>query len=234
MSWVWLLRRFRRVLLQPQPRPHGWTWRGERKWQLRLTVWTSKSSQVTSRCLFQKHPDFLFVQRKEEREERKFQEDDGDTGLLVRGLRVNTMVVLCESGWTARDLSDSLRVRTTVPVHLFYLVVEGRVLDCDELVRNLGRDRVVSTRGRVLGGSRNVSPIPGEWTCPGCLRSGCWPTKNTCFRCGTARPNSPLPPGPVSNKSRPARAPREQRHPGRVPGNATSLFCSISFFGAFG
>ena len=63
-------------------------------------------------------------------------------------------MVRCEYGWTARDLSDSLRVRTTVPVHLFY-----RVLDCDELVRNLGRDRVVSMRGRVLGGSRNVSPF---------------------------------------------------------------------------
>ena len=121
-----------------------------------------------------------------------------------------------------RDLSDSLRGRTSVPVHLFYVVVEGRVLDGDELVRNLGRDRVVSMRGRVLGGSRNVSPIPGEWTCPGWVRSGCWPTKNTCFRCGTARPNSPLPPWPVLNNSRPARAPREQRHPGRVPGNSAS------------
>ena len=68
--------------------------------------------------------------------------------LVVRGLRENTTVVLCESGWTARDLSDSLRVRTSVPVHLFHLVVEGRVLDGDELVRNyLGRDRVVSMRG---------------------------------------------------------------------------------------
>ena len=69
------------------------------------------------------------------------------------------MVVRRESGWTARDVSDSLRVRTTVPVHLFFLVVEARVLDCDELVRNLGRDRVSSMRGRVLGGSLNVSPF---------------------------------------------------------------------------
>ena len=147
-------------------------------------------------------------------------EDGGDTVLLVRGLQGNTMVVRCGSGWTARDVADSLRCRTSVPVNLFYLVVEERVVDDDELVRNLGRDRAVSMRGRVLGGSRNVSPIPGEWTCPGCLRSGWWPTKNTCFRCGTARPNSPLPPGPVQNSSRAARSPREQRHPGRVPGNA--------------
>ena len=169
---------------------------------------------------FKKHPDFLFVKRKEEREERKMREDGGDTVLLVRGLQGDTMVVRCGAGWTARDLSDSLRVRTSVLVHLFFLVVEGRVIDGDEMVRSLGRDCVVSMRGRVLGGSRNVSPTPGEWTCPGCLRSGCWPTKNTCFRCGTARPNSPLPPGPVLNNSRPARAPREQRHPGRIPGNA--------------
>ena len=150
------------------------------------------SSQVTSRCLVQKHPDLLFVKRKEEKEERKMREDGGDTVLLVRGLQEDTMVVRCGAGWTARDLSDSLRVRTSVPVHLFFLVVEGRAIDGDELVRSLSPDCVVSMRGRVLGGSRNVSPIPGEWPCPGCLRSGCWPTKNTCFRCGTARPNSAL------------------------------------------
>ena len=138
--------------------------------------------------------------------------------MLVRGLQGNTMVVRCGSGWTARDLSASLRCRTSVPVHLFYLVVEERVIEDDELVTSL----VVSMRGRVLGGSRNVSPIPGEWTCPGCLRPGCWPTKNTCFRRGTVRPNSPLPPGPVLYNSRPARTPREQRHPGGVPGNSAS------------
>ena len=71
-------------------------------------------------------------------------------------------------------------------------------------------------RGRVVGGSRNVAPFPGKWTCPGCLRPGC------CFRCGTARPNSPLPPRPVPSNSCPARAPREQRHPGRAPSNAAS------------
>ena len=155
----------------------------------------NQSSQVPSRCLFQKHPVFLFDKIVEEREERKVREDGGDTVLLVRGLQGNTVVVQCGSGWTARDLSDSLRCRTSVPVHLFYLVVEGRVIDDDddELVRIFVGDRVVSMRGRVLGGSRYYSPIPGEWSCPGCMRSGCWPTKSTCFRCGTARPKSPLP-----------------------------------------
>ena len=38
------------------------------------------------------------------------------------------MVVHCDLDGPARDLSDSLRVRTSVPVHLFYLVVEGRVM----------------------------------------------------------------------------------------------------------
>ena len=39
---------------------------------------------------------------------------------------------------------------------------------------------------------------------------------------GTARPNSPLHPGPVLINSRIARAPRGQRHPGRVPGDVAS------------
>ena len=133
------------------------------------------SSQVPSRCLSEKHP-VLFDNVGEEREEKKVRKGDGDTVLLVRGLQGNTIVVRCGSGWTARDVSASLRCRTSVPVHLFYLVVEGRVIDDDELVTSLGRGCVVSMRGRVLGGSRDVSPILGEWTCPGCMRSGCWPT----------------------------------------------------------
>ena len=36
------------------------------------------------------------------------------------------------------------------------------------------------------------------------------------------RPTSPLPPGPVLYSSRPARTPREQRHPGRAPGISPS------------
>ena len=146
------------------------------------------------------------------------------------------MVVQCGSGWTARDLSDSLQCPTSVPVHLFYLVVEGRVIDGYKLVRSLGRDRVVSTRGRVLGGSRNVSPIPGEWTCPGCMWSGCWPTKNTCFRCRTARPDSPLPPGPVlktASRESPWKFGKWMPHGATHP-PASSFFCSVSSFGARG
>ena len=134
-----------RVLLarQPQPRHHGWTWRRARKQQLRVKTWLRVLRSFLA-AWFKKHPNFFFDKRKEEREERKVREDGGDTVLLVRGLQENTMVVHCGSGWTARDLSDSLLVRTSVPVHLFYLVVEGRVIDGDELVRSLGRDRVVS------------------------------------------------------------------------------------------
>ena len=50
---------------------------------------------------------------------------EGDAMLLVCGFQVSTMVVLCGSGRTFGDLSDSLHDRTVVPVHLFYLVVEG-------------------------------------------------------------------------------------------------------------
>ena len=202
------------------------------------------SSQVTSRCLVQKHPDFLFVKRKEEREEGKMREDGGDTVLLVRGLQENTMVVRCGAGSTARDLSDSLRVRTSVSVHLFFLVVEGRVIDGDELVRSLGRDCVVSMRGRVLGGSRNVSRMDLSWLFCG---QGAGRPRTRAFVVVRHVPIPLCPLGPVLNNSRPARAPREQRHPGRVPGNAAGgspterrtppascLFCSVSSFGAHG
>ena len=61
-------------------------------------VHLNESSQVTSRCLVQKHPDSLSELKKEEREERRVQEDGGDFVLLVRGLQGNTMVVRCGSG----------------------------------------------------------------------------------------------------------------------------------------
>ena len=124
---VWLLRVLHispagtRVFLQrqPQPRHHGWTWRTARKRQLRLTLWMSLYKSPLAAC-FKSTPISFFGKRKEEREERNIQEDEGrDTVLLVRGLRGNTMVVRCESGWTARDLSDSLHVRTAVPAHLY-------------------------------------------------------------------------------------------------------------------
>ena len=41
-----------------------------------------------------------------------------------------------------------------------------------ETLNDLGRDQATSMRG-------HVAPVPGEWTCLGCLRPGCWPTKNT-------------------------------------------------------
>ena len=30
-------------------------------------------------------------------------------------------------------------------------------------------------------------PIPGEWQCRNCLTVRCWPTRNTCYRCGCPR-----------------------------------------------
>ena len=96
----------------------------------------------------------------------------------------------------------------------FVLVVDGRVLRQDH-------DRVISMRKRVLGGSRNVTPSPGEWTCPCCLRPGCWPTKNTCFRCGTARASALLPlvpfPRPVPKCDRFGNSSIQGDHMSRLP-----------------
>ena len=118
-----------RVLLtrQPQQRHHVWTWRRARKEQLRVSTWLRLlRSPLTA--WFKSAPISFLTRALKEREERKIKEIRGVIVLLVRGLLGNTMVVHCGSGWTARDLSDSLRVRTSVPVHLFYLVVEGRVM----------------------------------------------------------------------------------------------------------
>ena len=143
-------------------------------------VFQDECSQVTSRYLFQKHPANDFGRMMEERkEEKKIGEDGRSKVVLVRGLTGNTLVVRCGVDWI-----HDLPVRTSVPSNLFSLVVDGRVLQHAENLNDLGRDQVISMRGRFFGGSRNVTPILGEWTSPGCFRPGCWPAKNTCFRCG--------------------------------------------------
>ena len=96
--------------------------------------------------------------------------------LLVRGLQGNTMVVRCGSGWTVGDLSDSLHDLFAVSVPLFYLVVEERVLDCDELMGNLGRDRVISMLGRVLGGE-TLRPSPSLSAFSGAIIRTVWSSK---------------------------------------------------------
>ena len=63
------------------------------------------------------------------------------------------------------------------------------------------------------GRLRGRSAIPGARVCNVCHASGCWPTKNRCFRCGHARDTRLASGAPVFSPP----AGREAAHPGRAP-----------------
>ena len=104
---------------------------------------------------------------------------------------------------------------TGVPRCLFYLVgASGRRLREDVTLEQsgIGPDSSLFMTARLVGGSmRQRAPlVPGSWTCSNCNMSGCWPSKNVCFRCLAPRPTH----GPQYSLPRPA---RETQHLGRAP-----------------
>ena len=48
----------------------------------------------------------------------------------------------------------------------------------------------VLMRGRLVGGARTI--IPGEWSCAVCGAQDCWPTRRSCYKCGSLKTASPV------------------------------------------
>ena len=63
---------------------------------------------------------------------------------------------------------------------------------------------------RMNGGARH--DVPGSWTCMVCNMGGCWPVRQSCFRCGSARGTGPSIP-----------AGREMRYPGEGSGGSVNI-----------
>ena len=84
------------------------------------------------------------------------------------------------------------------PKQCFYLTNNGARLDSDGDLRSVGPGSRVLMTGRLGGRARPV--IPGEWKCAVCSAMGCWPTRKTCYRCGSQRSETALAqPGPCVN-----------------------------------
>ena len=66
--------------------------------------------------------------------------------------------------------------------------------------------------GRLRGGPSRPRPppVPGSWHCHVCDMGGCWPARNTCFRCLAPRGTVPQP----QSRSEP---PRENQFPVQSP-----------------
>ena len=126
--------------------------------------------------------------------------------LLVRALTGQTLVVRWSS---SEDVLHCVSERTGVPLHAFYLALNGKCLT-EETLHSMDRSSPIPLvmHGRLRGGSS--SSVPGDWVCSRCHIGGCWPTKSRCYRCGAPRQSAPQDVGPALPR-------RESLHPGRAP-----------------
>ena len=128
-----------------------------------------------------------------------------------------SLSLTCLSGKTLADhdsvssLAHDISYVSCIPVEKFYFVVEGRVLSLESTLSQAGISWNVSVRMcfRLNGGAKH--DVPGSWTCMFCNMGGCWPVRQSCFRCGSARGTGPSFP-----------AGREMRYPGRGAGGPVS------------
>ena len=126
--------------------------------------------------------------------------------LLVRALTGQTLVVRWSS---SEDVLLCVSERTGVPLHAFYLTLNGKCL-MEETLHSMDRSSPIPLvmHGRLRGGSS--SSVPGDWVCSRCHIGGCWPTKSRCYRCGAPRHSASQDVGPSLPR-------RESTHPGRAP-----------------
>ena len=108
----------------------------------------------------------------------------------------------------ADDVLHFVSERTGVPLHAFYLTLNGKCLT-EEALHAMDRSSPIPLvmHGRLRGGS---SSVPGDWVCSRCHVGECWPTKSCCFQCGAPRHSAPQDVGPTLPR-------RESHHPGRAP-----------------
>ena len=126
--------------------------------------------------------------------------------LLVRALTGRTLVVRLSS---TDDVLHCVSERTGIPLHAFYLTLNGKCLTEDTLrSMDLSSPIPLVMCSRLLGGV--PTSVPGDWVCSRCHISGCWPTKSRCFRCGAPRDSASQDVGPSLPR-------RENSHPGRAP-----------------
>ena len=174
---AWLLRRLATIMRglgspsRREMRLHGWTWpRPHRLLRSSRLMGKSFSSLVPAWCLLIP---------------------------LVRALTGQTLVVRWSS---SHDVLHCVSERTGVPLHAFYLTLNGKC-STEEALHSM------VMHGRLRG---DFSSVPGDWVCSRCHIGGCWPTKSRCFRCGAPRHSAPQDVGPTLPR-------RESHHPGRAP-----------------
>ena len=117
--------------------------------------------------------------------------------MFVKGLAGHTLVNAgCSGDMLVDDFMELVSMRDCVAVACFYLVGAGsKALRLETTLSDawvvghlllfmVGRPRRGSSRPR-------PPPVPGSWHCYVCDMGGCWPARNSCFRCLAPRRTVP-------------------------------------------
>ena len=128
---------------------------------------------------------------------------------FVKSLGGASYVVKMEHHATVARVKQHVELKSGVLEDAFYLVWEGRVLrdgdtlGCLGVVRDTQLHKCSYLRGGV--GMGRQPQIPGQWVCQSCGMGGCWPPRQSCYRCGAPRL------GGIGGQ----RPPRETHYPGQ-------------------
>ena len=107
---------------------------------------------------------------------------------FVRSLGGASSVVKMEHQATVARVKQHVALKSGVCEDALYLVWEGRelrdgdTLGCLGVVRDTQLHMCSYLRGGV--GMGRQPQIPGQWVCQSCGMGGCWPTRQSCYRCG--------------------------------------------------
>ena len=109
--------------------------------------------------------------------------------VFVKGLAGHTLVIAgCSGDMLVDDFTELVAMREGVPVACFNSVCAGsKALRLETTLSDAGvvGHSLLFMVGRLRGGSSRPRPPPvlGSWDCYVCDKGGCWPARNTCFRC---------------------------------------------------
>ena len=115
----------------------------------------------------------------------------GPICFFVKSLGGASYVVKMEHHATVARVKQHVALKSGVREDAFYLVWEGSVLRDGDTLGCLGvvLDTQLHMCSYLRGGvgMGRQPQIPGQWVCQSCAMGGCWPTRQSCFRCGAPR-----------------------------------------------
>ena len=110
---------------------------------------------------------------------------------FVKSLGGASYVVKMEHHATVARVRQHVALSPGVCEDVFYLVREGKVLRDGDALESLGavRNTQLHMCSHLRGGAGvgRQPQILGQWVCQSCGMGGCWPTRQSCYRCGAPR-----------------------------------------------